>query len=93
MPVDVKFHTKALQYERGQEVLGLTRGAILDGLIARGLVEVLRETPDRPLEPADAPDADAEPVDVASQDESAVDDAPLPDSPRRGRKRADDADQ
>lgn len=91
MPVDVKFHTKALQYDRGQVVHGLTRSPVLDGLIARGHVEVLREIPDQPVEPAPAADGD----DVAQQaPEQAppVGEAPVPEAPRRGRKRADDAD-
>ncbi|KXP00905.1 hypothetical protein [Tsukamurella pseudospumae] len=91
MPVDVRFHTKALQYERGQVVHGLTRSPVLDGLITRGLVEVLAETPDQPIELA-APEhpSDTEPP---VQDEAA-EPVPAPaDAPRRGRKRAEDADQ
>lgn len=81
MPVDVKFHTKALQYDRGQVVHGLTRSPVLDGLIRRGHVEVLSERPDEPIVPPVA-------VAVDGTDEPAPEDAP-----RRGRKRADDADQ
>lgn len=95
MPVDVKFHTKALQYDRGQVVHGLTRSPVLDGLIARGHVEVLREIPDQPVEPppaADGDDGDGA-AQQAPEQELPAGDAPAPDAPRRGRKRADDADQ
>lgn len=91
MPVDVKFHTKALQYDRGQVVHGLTRSPVLDGLIARGHVEVLREIPDQPVEPAPAADGD-DAARQAPEQELPAGDAPVPDAPRRGRKRADDAD-
>ncbi|KAF7276632.1 hypothetical protein GWI33_010010 [Rhynchophorus ferrugineus] len=87
MPVNVKFHTKALQYERGQVVNGLTRSPVLDGLINRGHVEVLRETPDQPVPTGIQPVPEA----PAAEDEPTGDEA-APEAPRRGRKRADDAD-